>query len=455
VPGDILSGRYQLLKPIGAGGMGQVHLALDLSLERQVAVKLLPNAAVGDAVARERLRREALAAASLDHPLICKVHELAEAGGRLCLVMEYVPATRCTTAFAGPLPLKQVLQVAGEVAEALQTAHARGLVHCDLRAVNLLLTATGHVKVMDFGLARQFVVAGAGPDTATAGDPTGVGTTVGAPAYMSPEQMLGDPVDARSDIFSFGIVLAEMATGRHPYARPTASEVMNAILRDPPVLAPADSGLPPSLLLVIRRSLAKAPADRYQTMAEVLEDPRAVAGSGSWWPGVVATPVSSERIGAARTALIGRDSERNELLRLLDQALAGRGALVLIGGEPGIGKTRLTEEVLEQARRRGCLGLVGHCYEMEGAPPFVPFVELLEHSARVVPGASRRGPRRCRRRSRAFDARAAPPVCVPHSANVLVEVLHGRPAHRDAHRPGPARQPRSRLRRRVPPQPGL
>ena len=197
---------------------------------------------------------------------------------------------------------------------------------------------------------------------------------------MSPEQMSGAPVDHRSDLFSFGIVFCELLTGKHPFRRGSALETMTAILRDPPDLATRGSSeLPPGLVVLIRRLLAKSPEERYQSTSQVRADLLRLTTIPAAEPDSSAEPADPPH----RPRL-----ERAELLRLLDSALAGHGSLVLIGGEPGIGKTHLTRAILAEATRRGSYTVVGHCYEMEGAPPYVPFIEMLEYSARVVPRES-------------------------------------------------------------------
>ena len=384
-------GRYEIIAPLGAGGMGEVHLARDARLDRRVAVKALPAHLLGDPIARERLRREAVASASLDHPFICKVFEVGESGDASYIVMEYVEGQTLHQRLAsGPLPAAECVRIACEIADALEAAHAGRLVHRDLKPANVMLTPQGHVKVMDFGLARQ-VIAPDGDTTVVGCAPTPplteIGTRVGTPDYMSPEQALGETVDARSDLFSFGILLAELLTGRHPFRRATAEATLAAIIRDPPVIATDRRPIPPAMTIIVRRLLAKHPADRYPSITDVRRDLAALSGSGAA-PSAPAVSVAGR--GSTRFPLVGRDAERATLLAGLDAAIAGRGSFVMIAGEPGIGKTRLTAEILAEARRRGIFCLVGHCYEMEGAPPYVPFVEMLEYSARhVPPGAFR------------------------------------------------------------------
>jgi tetratricopeptide (TPR) repeat protein len=383
VAGDRL-GPYEVTALLGEGGMGEVYLAHDSRLDRRVAIKLLPAHLAADPVARERLRREAMAAAALDHPFICKVFEIGEDTRTLFIAMEHVSGeTLLERLRSGRPPLAETLRIAGEITEALEEAHSRGFVHRDLKPSNVMLTKQGRVKVMDFGLAKRFDYQpnAEGDNTLTSPIPelTGRGAVVGTVNYMSPEQLRGDPLDQRSDIYSFGILLCEMTTGRHPFRRASSMETMAAILRDPPALDETGSSeLSPGLMVVIRRLLSKIPAERYQSMSEVRVDLARLASAPL-------SMVETESPKAARVPLIERDAERTALLSQLDQALAGSGSLVLVGGEPGIGKTHLTEEILRAARRRGCLALTGHCYEMEGAPPYVPFIEMLEQTARTAP----------------------------------------------------------------------
>ena len=367
-------GPYRIEGLLGAGGMGEVYLAHDSRLDRRVAIKLLPERLLGDALARARLRREALAAAALDHPFVCKIFEVGEDNGNLFFVMEYV---RGETLFArmreSRIPLSEALRIAGEIAEAIGEAHANRVIHRDLKPANIILTVQGHVKVMDFGLARRMESSADGQDY---GPLTESGTASGTLQYMSPEQAACGSVDDRSDLFSFGIILAELFTGRHPFQRNSSFETVTAILRDPPDLT-IDPEVPPGLLVLIRRLLAKSPEDRYTSVSAVRAD---LSGIPAGLPG----PDGAAR-ATSRITLIGRDRERGDILRLLDAALAGHGAMVLISGEPGIGKTHVTRAVLEEAARRGCFTAVGHCYDAEGAPPYVPFVEMLEHAARALP----------------------------------------------------------------------
>ena len=375
--------------------MGEVFLAHDTVLERDVAIKMLPVALSADPIARERLRREALAAAGLDHPFICKVFEIGDADGRMFIVMEYVAGeTLHATLERGPLASGALLTLAIELADALEAAHAHQIVHRDLKPANIMLTSQRHAKVMDFGLAKLVLDASAETRSGAGMPITEQGTRVGTPACMSPEQVSGDAVDHRSDIFSLGVLLIEALTGVHPFMRETVAGTMTAVLNDPPLVhaSPSVGPMPPSFRSVLLRMLMKSPDARYQSVGEVRSDLQSIgmtrADLDAGGRSLTATPEGTSK--KQRWPMVGCDAERAELVRHLDVALAGQGGVVLIGGEPGIGKTRLTEDLLAEARRRGASGLVGHCYEMQGAPPYVPFVEITEYTARMVPPAALR-----------------------------------------------------------------
>ncbi|MDH4270605.1 MAG: protein kinase [Candidatus Aminicenantes bacterium] len=277
-------GRYRVLEKIGRGGMGEVFLAEDTSLHRRVALKFLPPEMQQDAEAHKRFIREARSAAALDHPYICHINEVAEAEGRDFIVMEYVDGQALRAKIGqGPLSIGETLQIGMEVAEALEAARGKNIVHRDIKPENIMLTRTGHAKVMDFGLAKQMV----SPEKEELGGPTmtlltSEGTTVGTLAYMSPEQLRGLPADARSDIWSLGVTVYEMASGVRPFQGQSGFEVSSAILNRAPLPLPA--GVPAELGAVVGRCLEKDPAKRYQTAQDLraaLEEIR--AGTASMW----------------------------------------------------------------------------------------------------------------------------------------------------------------------------
>ncbi len=277
-------GRYRVLEKIGRGGMGEVFLAEDTSLHRRVALKFLPPEMQQDAEARRRFIREARSAAALDHPYICHINEVAESEGRDFIVMEYVDGQTLRAKIGkGPVSLVETLLIGIEVAEALETAHGKGIVHRDIKPENIMLTRTGHAKVMDFGLAKQMV----SPEKEDLGGPTmtlltSEGTTVGTLAYMSPEQLRGLPADARSDIWSLGVTLYEMASGVRPFQGQSGFETSSAILNRPPLPLPPE--VPAELGAVIGRCLEKDHAKRYQKAQELRDALEAIrAGTASTW----------------------------------------------------------------------------------------------------------------------------------------------------------------------------
>ncbi len=264
-------GAYEIVAPIGAGGMGEVYLAHDTRLGRRVALKVVPPSLAGDADRRRRLEREAQAAARLNHPNIVTLFSLEEAEGVAFLTMEYVEGEPLTFHIPDTgMPLGRLLPVAIAIADAVAAAHRAGIVHRDLKPANVMLTSSGScAKVLDFGLARLHAV---GLDAAATGTApiTDVGHIVGTVAYMSPEQAEGRDTDARSDIFTLGVMLFEMATGRRPFTGDSSISVITSILRDtPPVVSDLKPGLPVEFARIIRRCLQKEPDRRYQTAVDL------------------------------------------------------------------------------------------------------------------------------------------------------------------------------------------
>ena len=269
------SSRYEVVRQIGSGGMGEVYLARDSMLERNVALKFLPEDLEANATAQQRFLREAKSAAALDHPYICKIYEIGEIDGKPFIAMEYVDGQTLQQRLeAGAMPTNEALGLVIQIVEALETAHAAGIVHRDLKPANIMVTASGHAKVMDFGLAKR-VDAPTARETAfeTASRLTKSGTLLGTPAYMSPEHMRGEPIDTRSDTFALGVILYEMLTGVHPFARDAAMDTIAAILsEDPAPMARHDESLSGLPELVVEKMTAKAPDARYQSIGEVRID---------------------------------------------------------------------------------------------------------------------------------------------------------------------------------------
>jgi tetratricopeptide (TPR) repeat protein/TolB-like protein/predicted Ser/Thr protein kinase len=279
-PGSRLS-HYQILDEISRGGMGVVYRALDLSLNREVALKVLPPELVSNTERRQRFIQEAQAASALEHPNIAVIYEIGEADGVSFIAMELIRGEKLSASLSvSPLAAARALELAVEMAEALALAHDKGIVHRDLKPANVMVTQQGHAKIIDFGLAKLVApIAGDAVSETKLGD-TSPGTVVGTVSYMSPEQVRGGRVDHRTDIFSFGILLHEMLSGQPPFRGPSSVETLNSILMaTPPALPSLGGGVSPDAASEIQRirdkCLAKAPDDRYQGMRDVVVDFRA------------------------------------------------------------------------------------------------------------------------------------------------------------------------------------
>ncbi|MCL4785120.1 MAG: protein kinase, partial [Bryobacterales bacterium] len=281
-PGERI-GPYTVMDLLGAGGMGQVYKAHDNRLDRHVAIKFLPRAMTGDSAAQDRFKREARAASALNHPNICTIYDVGEFLGRSFLVMELLEGRSLKDRIAEePTRLPELLSVTRQVCAALDAAHARSIVHRDVKPANIFVTHGGQVKILDFGLAKRDAEAAAGSSAtprlnAGAGNLsfslTATGTIMGTLAYMSPEQAVGEEVDARSDIFSLGVVLYEMATGRIPFRGKTPAGIIGSILTESPVKPSAVNGaVPASLDRVILKTLEKDREVRYQSIASLSAD---------------------------------------------------------------------------------------------------------------------------------------------------------------------------------------
>src|SRR5579864_1965092 len=265
-------GPYQIQSALGAGGMGEVYLATDSRLSRDVALKVLPDLFSRDTERMARFEREAKVLASLNHPHIAALYGLEESTSARALVMELVEGPTLAERIAkGPLPLDEALPIARQIAEALEFAHERGIIHRDLKPANIKLTADGQVKLLDFGLAKALegdVTEDDPTNSPTLTSATRAGVLLGTAAYMAPEQARGKRVDRRCDIWAFGCVLYEMLTGRHAFSGETISDILAGVIRAEPEWSAVPTSVPPRIAQLLRRCLIKDPKQRLRDIGE-------------------------------------------------------------------------------------------------------------------------------------------------------------------------------------------
>src|SRR5580693_8458294 len=326
---------YRIVSKLGVGGMGEVYLVEDLNLERPVALKILPPEVARDADRMRRFVQEAKTASALSHPNVARVFEIGDADGVSFLAMEYIEGETLDAHIAGaPVPLAEAIGIAVQVADALDAAYAKGIVHRDIKPANIMVGPRGHVSVLDFGLAKMKAPSVSGASRAATQFLTDPGMVMGTVHYMSPEQALGREADGRSDLFSLGVVLYEMATGRLPYAGANATELLMQILHaQPEAMARFNYETPPELERIVRKCLEKDRDRRYQNACDLLVDLKNL--QRSYEPAGAGEKTTSTR---ARTAQIGAvivDDE--ELARGLVREMLAAHADVRVLAECGNG----------------------------------------------------------------------------------------------------------------------
>jgi predicted ATPase len=339
---------YRIIEKRGAGGMGEVYRAHDEQLDRDVAIKLLPAASFADPTAQARLLREARAAAALNHPHICTIHEVGEAQGHTYIAMELVEGQPLSTRLeAGALPLQETVRYGLQLAEALTHAHERGVLHRDLKSANIIITPEGRLKVLDFGLATRFTAEALTAATQSHASLTEPGVLMGTLAYMAPEQLRSQVADLRSDVWAFGVVLYEMMSGAHPFRASSSADTVSIILtKDPP---PLERAAPSELHRIVTKCLEKDRERRYQTMRDLLidlENALRFSAKDAWRgytaAGTAGAPLKAAPLPIPRTPIVGRDHERMAARSLL---LRPEVRLVTFTGTGGSGKTRLALQV--------------------------------------------------------------------------------------------------------------
>lgn len=377
---------YRLLNKVGEGGMGQVYRAEDTKLGRYVAVKLLAPDSTRDQTAKRRLLAEAQSASVLNHPNIVTIHAIEEVDGVDFIVMEFVEGETLTSYLAtnGALQLTSLLDIGVQVADALEAAHSVGLIHRDIKPANILITPKGVAKVADFGLAKMVRLNTDEIDREAltlAANLTGPGIVLGTAAYMSPEQTRGEALDVRSEIFSLGSLLYEAATRTRAFSGPSALSIMHAIAAiDPPPPSKLRPELPREFDVIIERALAKDKTRRYYSCREMGDALRNLRSSitGAW----TGIPIvyDTDLIDRSLPSFVGRESEIKKLEGLLQQVIEGTGRVVVITGEPGIGKTSLSDEFLRRARKLPIAPLIarGRCVEQYGTgEAYLPFLDAM------------------------------------------------------------------------------
>ncbi len=284
--------QYEILGPIGAGGMGEVYRARDTRLQRDVAIKVLPPDCASDPDRIHRFEQEARSASALNHPNILTIHDVGREGDTVYFAMEWVDGKTLREVIAGGrLPLRRMLELSHQIAEGLAKAHAAGIVHRDLKPENVMVSSDGFAKIVDFGLAKLTEMQAAGAESLTQAVGTTPGVVMGTVGYMSPEQASGHPVDYRSDQFALGLLIYELTTGTRPFVRPTAAQSIAATIEaEPEPIDRLNPQVPAHLVAVVARCLAKDPAERYESTRDLARDLKQILETQSRGVGAVPAP---------------------------------------------------------------------------------------------------------------------------------------------------------------------
>ena len=364
---------YDVIRPLGEGGMGRVYLARDSRLGRHVALKLLSAEYLADTNRLERFQREARTASGLNHPHICTVFDIGNEGGQPFIVMELIEGETLRAVARRDSALGTLINLGAQVAQALAAAHTAGIVHRDIKPENVMVRRDGYVKVVDFGLARTI------PDkslinSADDQNVTQEGQLIGTIGYMAPEQAGGEPAGTETDVFALGVVLYELATGRHPFQSETKTGRLQAILVHHPV--------PPD------RLIPAIPHGLSALIQQMLQKDRRLRPSAGDVSAALSEWTNSDRVrsGVIQCAskdrhTVGRQHELEEMSRILDVAEAGTAQFLCVTGEPGIGKTTLLNDFFQGLAASDQAVTVGRgcCSErLAGSEAYLPFLEILE-----------------------------------------------------------------------------
>jgi predicted ATPase len=366
-------GAYEIIASLGAGGMGEVLHARDTRLGRPVALKFLPQGSAPDRASVDRFLLEARAASALNHPNIVTIYDIGEVEGVPFIAMELIEGRTVRAVSTESLALERLAKIGAQVAEALAVAHKAGIVHRDIKPENIMVREDGYVKILDFGLARVLPIHPTGPEAETQ-VATVPGTLLGTFRYMSPEQARGEPVTTASDIFSLGLVMYELATGKHPFHAESQLATLHAILSQAP-LAPSRerTGIPSSFETIVLRMLDKdarlrpSAADVHAVLAPLV--------------GKSSSATAGEAVAPAHRRVVGRSKPMAELRAAFESTLEGSGLMVCLAGEPGLGKTTVVEDFLADLEARGVSSSIarGRCSErLTGSEAYLPFLEALE-----------------------------------------------------------------------------